>query len=353
MGRGKITIRRIDNSTSRQVTFSKRRNGLLKKAKELAILCDAEVGVIIFSSTSKLHDYANTSTENYAIWSRSMHIALLGQNKLGIVDGTLKKERFREDFWGQWERINVAVLSWTMNIVSSNLVSGIIYASTACCVWEELKERFDKAYAMIMNDESQKASSTSTGMTKALTVPSNGMGLIIDTGATNHMVSNINMLDAHTITELVYPKRSEKGFIMHQRKYVLELLSNLGLSAAKPALTPMDPNAKLTSKESDELKRDNKIQDPLLTNIRPYQKLIGKLLYLTITRLDIAYSVQTLSQFLQKPKKSHMEVALRIARYVKNQSGQGVYISSKPIEELTAYCDDDWAACTQTKRSIS
>ncbi|PHT66362.1 hypothetical protein T459_30787 [Capsicum annuum] len=60
MGRGKITIRRIDNSTSRQVTFSKRRNGLLKKAKELAILCDAEVGVIIFSSTSKLHDYANT-----------------------------------------------------------------------------------------------------------------------------------------------------------------------------------------------------------------------------------------------------------------------------------------------------
>ncbi|XP_049355288.1 agamous-like MADS-box protein AGL16 [Solanum verrucosum] len=64
MGRGKILIRRIDNSTSRQVTFSKRRNGLLKKAKELAILCDAEVGVIIFSSTSKLHDYANTSMKS-------------------------------------------------------------------------------------------------------------------------------------------------------------------------------------------------------------------------------------------------------------------------------------------------
>ncbi|XP_052311845.1 MADS-box transcription factor 27 isoform X2 [Populus trichocarpa] len=60
MGRGKIVIRRIDNSTSRQVTFSKRRNGLLKKAKELSILCDAEIGVIIFSSTGKLYDYANT-----------------------------------------------------------------------------------------------------------------------------------------------------------------------------------------------------------------------------------------------------------------------------------------------------
>ncbi|XP_025613268.1 MADS-box transcription factor 23 isoform X1 [Arachis hypogaea] len=60
MGRGKIVIRRIDNSTSRQVTFSKRRSGLLKKAKELSILCDAEVGVTIFSSTGKLYDYASS-----------------------------------------------------------------------------------------------------------------------------------------------------------------------------------------------------------------------------------------------------------------------------------------------------
>ncbi|XP_074263647.1 MADS-box transcription factor 23-like isoform X2 [Silene latifolia] len=64
MGRGKIAIRRIDNTTSRQVTFSKRRNGLLKKSKELAILCDAEVGVIIFSSTGKLYDFASSSMKS-------------------------------------------------------------------------------------------------------------------------------------------------------------------------------------------------------------------------------------------------------------------------------------------------
>nr|XP_023914928.1 MADS-box transcription factor 23-like isoform X3 [Quercus suber] len=64
MGRGKIVIRRIDNSTSRQVTFSKRRNGLLKKAKELAILCDAEVGVMIFSSTGKLYEFSSTSMKS-------------------------------------------------------------------------------------------------------------------------------------------------------------------------------------------------------------------------------------------------------------------------------------------------
>ncbi|XP_057500854.1 MADS-box transcription factor 23-like [Actinidia eriantha] len=64
MGRGKIVIRRIDNTTSRQVTFSKRRSGLLKKAKELAILCDAEVGLIIFSSTGKLYELASTSMKS-------------------------------------------------------------------------------------------------------------------------------------------------------------------------------------------------------------------------------------------------------------------------------------------------
>ncbi|CAA2961319.1 MADS-box transcription factor 23-like [Olea europaea subsp. europaea] len=64
MGRGKIVIRRIDNSTSRQVTFSKRRSGLLKKAKELSILCDAQVGLIIFSSTGKLYDFASTSMKS-------------------------------------------------------------------------------------------------------------------------------------------------------------------------------------------------------------------------------------------------------------------------------------------------
>ncbi|XP_019258296.1 PREDICTED: MADS-box transcription factor 27-like isoform X2 [Nicotiana attenuata] len=64
MGRGKIVIRRIDNSTSRQVAFSKRRNGLLKKAKELAILCDTEVGVMVFSSTGRLYEYSSTSMKS-------------------------------------------------------------------------------------------------------------------------------------------------------------------------------------------------------------------------------------------------------------------------------------------------
>ncbi|TVU01354.1 hypothetical protein EJB05_53197 [Eragrostis curvula] len=61
MGRGRIEIKRIENTTSRQVTFCKRRNGLLKKAYELSVLCDAEVALIVFSSRGRLYEYSNNS----------------------------------------------------------------------------------------------------------------------------------------------------------------------------------------------------------------------------------------------------------------------------------------------------
>ncbi|KNA23632.1 hypothetical protein SOVF_023170 isoform B [Spinacia oleracea] len=61
MGRGKIEIKRIENTTNRQVTFCKRRNGLLKKAYELSVLCDAEIALIVFSSRGRLYEYANQS----------------------------------------------------------------------------------------------------------------------------------------------------------------------------------------------------------------------------------------------------------------------------------------------------
>nr|AIZ95406.1 MADS10 [Apostasia odorata] len=61
MAREKIQIRKIHNATARQVTFSKRRRGLFKKAEELAILCDAEVGLIVFSATGKLFEFSSSS----------------------------------------------------------------------------------------------------------------------------------------------------------------------------------------------------------------------------------------------------------------------------------------------------
>ncbi|XP_057448073.1 agamous-like MADS-box protein MADS2 [Lotus japonicus] len=62
MGRGKVELKRIENKINRQVTFAKRRNGLLKKAYELSILCDAEVALIIFSNRGKLYEFCSSSS---------------------------------------------------------------------------------------------------------------------------------------------------------------------------------------------------------------------------------------------------------------------------------------------------
>ncbi|RWW32921.1 hypothetical protein BHE74_00021642 [Ensete ventricosum] len=64
MGRGKIEIKRIENTTNRQVTFCKRRNGLLKKAYELSVLCDAEIALIVFSTRGRLYEYSNNNIKS-------------------------------------------------------------------------------------------------------------------------------------------------------------------------------------------------------------------------------------------------------------------------------------------------
>ncbi|CAI0457780.1 unnamed protein product [Linum tenue] len=67
MGRGKVEMRPIEDKSTRQVTFSKRKRGLLKKARELSVLCDVEVAVIVFSAGGKLYEFSGG--ERYALFS--------------------------------------------------------------------------------------------------------------------------------------------------------------------------------------------------------------------------------------------------------------------------------------------
>ncbi|CAI0561031.1 unnamed protein product [Linum tenue] len=69
MGRGRVELKRIENKINRQVTFAKRRNGLLKKAYELSVLCDAEVALIIFSNRGKLYEFCSSSRYNITLFS--------------------------------------------------------------------------------------------------------------------------------------------------------------------------------------------------------------------------------------------------------------------------------------------
>lgn len=90
MAREKIKIRKIDNVTARQVTFSKRRRGLFKKAEELSILCDAEVGLIIFSATGKLFEFSSSRSLKDIIEKHEMHSKKIARSEQPMLDLNLE-----------------------------------------------------------------------------------------------------------------------------------------------------------------------------------------------------------------------------------------------------------------------
>ncbi|XP_018625461.1 uncharacterized mitochondrial protein AtMg00810-like [Nicotiana tomentosiformis] len=145
--------------------------------------------------------------------------------------------------------------------------------------------------------------------------------------------------------------RSVIGVVLNQRKYVLELIYEMGLSGAKPAITPLENNIKLTSIAYDQA--SGSTGDSPLEDVSAYQRLIGRLMYVTTTRPDISYVIHTLSQFMQHPKKSHWEAALRVVRYLKNISCQDIWLRSGPASKLQCWCDSNWAACPNTRRSVT
>jgi len=108
--------------------------------------------------------------------------------------------------------------------------------------------------------------------------------------------------------------RTKKGIMMNQRKYALELLTNAGLLACKPAVTPMDNLVKLSSTRS-----------VLFTDVHAYRSLIGSLMYLINTQPDITFPVQKLSQFLDKPTIAHYDAAIRILKYIKGAPSLGLF----------------------------
>lgn len=134
--------------------------------------------------------------------------------------------------------------------------------------------------------------------------------------------------------------RSSEGFVLSQRKYTLDILEESGLQGSRPSYSPMEQNLKL-----------QKDDDSPLANATQYRRLIGRLLYLTVTRPDIVYSVNQLSQFLSNPHQSHFDAAIRILRYLKMTPGQGLFLPANGSLNLEAYCDADWGGCAFTRRS--
>ncbi|CAH9115063.1 unnamed protein product [Cuscuta epithymum] len=134
--------------------------------------------------------------------------------------------------------------------------------------------------------------------------------------------------------------RSPDGFVLSQRKYTLDILEESGLLAGRPSTFPMEQNLKLRPDD-----------DSPPVDASSYRRLIGRLLYLTVTRPDIVYAVSQLSQFLNSPRQTHLNAAIRVLRYLKHTPGQGIFLSSTNDLTLKGYCDADWAGCPFTRRS--
>ena len=113
----------------------------------------------------------------------------------------------------------------------------------------------------------------------------------------------------------------------------MDLLANTSLLASKLASLPMEQSTKLSSS----------IGEPV-SDISQYRRLIGKLLYLTMTRPGICYLVHKFSQFLSSPKVRHLQAAYRIIKYLKKTPGQRLFPSADSSLQLKAYCDVNWVA---------
>jgi hypothetical protein len=101
--------------------------------------------------------------------------------------------------------------------------------------------------------------------------------------------------------------QSPKGIWLLQRQYALNKLAEYGMTSYKPISIPLEQNVKLSADERD-----------LVEDTTMKRRIVGSLIYMTITRSNLSYAVGVVSQFMQTPRKPHLDVVRRILRYIKH-----------------------------------
>ncbi|KAA0057482.1 putative mitochondrial protein [Cucumis melo var. makuwa] len=136
--------------------------------------------------------------------------------------------------------------------------------------------------------------------------------------------------------------RRSDGYLLSQAKYASDLLARSGITNSNTASTPLDPNVHLTPYDGVPLEE-----------VSLYRQLVGSLIYLTVTRPDIAYVVHIVSQFMAAPRTIHFTAVLRILRYIKGTLGHGLQFSSQSSLVLSGYSDADWVGDPTDRRSTT
>ncbi|WVZ87686.1 hypothetical protein U9M48_034287 [Paspalum notatum var. saurae] len=135
---------------------------------------------------------------------------------------------------------------------------------------------------------------------------------------------------------------SEKGYYLSQSKYIQDLIARSGISDHRMAATPMDLHLQLRPTDGTPL------ADP-----SRYRHIVGNLVYLTVTRPDIAHAVHILSQFVSSPTTVHYSHLLRVLRYLRGTVAQCLFYGRDGPLQLHAYSDSTWASDPSDRRSIT
>ncbi len=136
--------------------------------------------------------------------------------------------------------------------------------------------------------------------------------------------------------------QSPKGIWLLQRQYALNKLSKYGMMGCKPISIPLEQNVKLSANEGD-----------LVEDTTMYRHIVGSLIYMTIIRPDLNYAVGVVSQFMQTPRKPHLDAVRRILRYIKHTLQCGIFYEAKSQLQVHGYTNADWVGNVSERKSTS
>ncbi|XP_026430815.1 uncharacterized protein LOC113327916 [Papaver somniferum] len=137
-------------------------------------------------------------------------------------------------------------------------------------------------------------------------------------------------------------QQTERGIFINQQRYAEGILKCFKTDNCNPILTPVEERLKLTREGSGELVKST-----------DFKGLFGCLRYLTATRPDIMYAVGLVSRFMEEPRKSHLQDAKRILRYVRGTTSLGIIYNVSEYPKLIGFTDSDWAGDTEGRKSTS
>ena len=133
-----------------------------------------------------------------------------------------------------------------------------------------------------------------------------------------------------------------EGIFLCQRKYVKDLLKETRMNNCRPLKVPLKPNLKLNAHSGQPLEDPNK-----------FRRLVEKLIYLSITRSDISFAVQFLSQFMSSLIDAHMKEAYHLFKYLRATSEHGVLFDKCSNFRLRAFYDSDWGSYPNSRKSAT